>query len=151
MGYCIVPFRAEHAAQMAGAQDIDPRSGFDVAWLDSEAPWAETEAHGCAWALVDDRGDVLGIAGLDWQCDTRAIAWAVWRRGWRRYAREVTMTVADMLDAMNTGNRIEASVMTHDFPEGHAWVERLGFRCFARDLAHYWPGDRACDLYERVR
>ena len=22
---------------------------------------------------------------------------------------------------------------------------------FARDLAHYWPGDRACDLYERVR
>ena len=152
MGYSIVPFEAEHAARL---RDIDPRSGFDPAWVDDA--WATELVNAIAfgnvdaWAAVTESGDVLGIAGFDWHHPGHATAWAVWGRGWRRHARALTADVLAIIECVNEGCRLDATVMTDDFPGGHAWVRKLGFRRIARRMEKYWPNGEACDLYERVR
>lgn len=152
MGYSIVPFEAEHAARL---RDIDPRSGFDPAWADAgfgeQIAEAVTANQANAWSAIDENGNVLGIAGFDWHHGYRATAWAIWSRGWRRYARALTADVLAHVERVNEGCRLDATVMTDDFPGGHAWVRKLGFRRIAWRMEKYWPNGEACDLYERVR
>ena len=152
MGYSIVPFEAEHAARL---RDIDPRSGFDPEWLNtdfgSDIVASMALGHVDAWTALDTSGEVLGIAGFDWHHPGHATAWAIWSRGWRRYARALTADVLAIIECVNEGCRLDATVMTDNFPGGHAWARKLGFRRIAWRMEKYWPNGEACDLYERVR
>ena len=152
MGYSIVPFEAEHAAHL---RDIDPRSGFDPEWLNtdfgSDIVASMALGHVDAWSAVAEDGGVLGIAGFDWRHPGHAFAWAIWSRGWRRYARALTADVLAHIERVNEGCRLDATVMTDGFPGGHAWVRKLGFVLVAPRLERYWPNGEACALYERVR
>jgi len=124
---------AEHVAKMGPLVHI--HSKFEP------TPEFALELEDCGgMAAVLEDGTVVAIAGIMVQWRGVGLAWAWLSRGWRRYAREITEKMREMLDSSDL-HRIEVAVK-YGFMAGYRWVERLGFR-LETPRAVAWGPDKA--------
>ncbi len=117
----IVLFRAEHAKQLTG-EDISP----DLDRLEGRKSYT---------VMVDGRPVFCGGVVEHWP--GRCVVWALVGAQTHRHWKSVHTAVRNFLKALDA-RRIEADVR-FDFPAGHRWAERLGFKVDAPRKRSFFP------------
>lgn len=140
-----VRFDRKHVEEIT---DVEPGKFLSLAeeqlkFLE-ESPWMVT---------VKYNGKVIMCGGIIDIWPGRAEAWAVLDKSCQANPASVRgiLRVAQRLLSEHPANRIEATVRSDGFEEGHRFIYRLGFKLEAPRMLKYHPSGQDCALYARVR
>lgn len=138
----VVPFLAAHwgrVDEQPGLLAFEPSP--DQLKVYESAPWAITIFAGYRAIFCG------GVVPL-WP--NRGEAWARLAKNCVQEFAGLHRVVRRVLFETCTLRRIEA-VVECDFPQGHRWMELLGFKQEAQRMVAYYPDGRDCALYALVR
>jgi hypothetical protein len=140
----VLPFEMDHFRKLKFQAAQEYTRGFlreeDVRVLEHE------DAH--SFSLVDGE-IVLGCAGVIPIWPHRAAVWAMIAGEARGRKFILVDKAVRRFLATCYINRIEATVDCN-FPEGHRWMQSLGFKLEAERMRGYRPDGGDCALYARV-
>lgn len=139
----VIPYQPAHLRSLL----LQPAQAAMVSYFDNPAYAKALNVPGKSFTAMDGER-VLAIAGVIPIWKGRGEAWALLGGDIRRHFLAIHHAVARFLDVCEL-TRIEAAVDA-DFPQGRAWVERLGFT-YEGPLAKYTPDGRDCLRYARIK
>jgi RimJ/RimL family protein N-acetyltransferase len=116
-------------------------------WNIMTADLSDLSENGLAWTF-DDRGVILGIAGLLPQWENRAIAWAVVSESAGSRFIKIHAAVCRFLQTSDF-KRIEANIDI-GFEAGERWMRMLGFE-YEGYLKAFRPDGQDMLMYARIK
>lgn len=133
----VIPFRAEHMAQIDGG----------LHWIGPELA-ASMEGKFSISGTVD--GKVVACAGATEVWSGRFLMWAYIDRSTRHW-KSVHRAAKNFVGVVSSeARRLEANVPC-DFEPGRRWVEHLGFRLEIDRMPKYLPNGRDAAMYVIVK
>lgn len=135
----IIAFKPEHRLEIHEAQAVIGCNATPELW--------EAVAHQGGSITLRIDGVTVMCGGIVEYEPGQYEAWAAIDAHSHRHALTIHRTALDILNsAVETFGRIRALVVTDKFPEGHRWVQALGFK-FEGTVSGVRPDGRDCAVY----
>jgi hypothetical protein len=143
----VVPMNDAHVRALRPQQHQQAEAG-DVEWRVAET--RTLASQGSAYAVIDDDGTVLALAGIAHAWDGRGCAWTLLSEDAGRRMVTLTRSIRRYLDGLHY-RRLEMYVDAQ-FIAGRRWAEMLGFvNETPVGMPGFLPNGNTAFMYGRVR